>query len=234
MTSRIPQVRQILRPPSSCLVNNATLLNAMCDAVEREPAQLPAPAAPTEWPRSFRLPFCVYVVINFLCMFIYDFSCLNLVSVPPTIHFLLPSGTRGLRSVCGLNNIRRHLRIFGGCVRPLRSIYMCLASVLRPLYTLPRSKEACFVLNLPAILNLIWPGHPPFIGACERRVPMNILLHVHYAMHVLYSQPTCLTAQTTGPWKTACDSLAQTSETAQIYGSRILIAPPTNAYTQYK
>ena len=40
------------------------------------------------------------------------------------------------------------------------------------------------------------------------------------------------TAQTTGPWKTACDSLAQTSETAQIYGSRILIAPPTNAYTQ--
>ena len=50
---------------------------------------------------------------------------------------------------------------------------------------------------------------------------------------------TFLTAQTTGPWKTACDSLApsmlaQTSETAQIYGSRILITPPTNAYTQYK
>ena len=43
-----------------------------------------------------------------------------------------------------------------------------------------------------------------------------------------------LTAQTTGPWKTACDSLAQTRETAQIYGSRILITPPTNAYTQYK
>ena len=42
------------------------------------------------------------------------------------------------------------------------------------------------------------------------------------------------TAQTTGLWKTACDSLAQTRETAQIYGSRILIAPPTSAYTQYK
>ena len=42
------------------------------------------------------------------------------------------------------------------------------------------------------------------------------------------------TAQTTGLWKTACDSLAQTSEKAQIYGSRILIAPPTSAYTQYK
>ena len=41
-------------------------------------------------------------------------------------------------------------------------------------------------------------------------------------------------AQTTGLWKTACDSLAQTRETAQIYGSRILIAPPTSAYTQYK
>ena len=24
------------------------------------------------------------------------------------------------------------------------------------------------VLNLPAILNLIWPGHPPFICACEQ------------------------------------------------------------------
>ena len=42
------------------------------------------------------------------------------------------------------------------------------------------------------------------------------------------------TAETTGLWKTACDSLAQTRETAQIYGSRILIAPPTSAYTQYK
>ena len=42
------------------------------------------------------------------------------------------------------------------------------------------------------------------------------------------------TAQTTGLWKTACDSLAQTRETAQIYGSRILIAPPTSAYMQYK
>ena len=42
------------------------------------------------------------------------------------------------------------------------------------------------------------------------------------------------TAQTTGLWKTACDSLAQTRETAQIYGSRILISPPTSAYTQYK
>ena len=76
------------RPPSSCLVDNATLLNAIRYAVERKPTQLPAPAAPTESPRCFRLPFCVYVVINFLCMFIYDFSCLNLVSVPSTVHFL--------------------------------------------------------------------------------------------------------------------------------------------------
>ena len=38
------------------------------------------------------------------------------------------------------------------------------------------------------------------------------------------------TAQTTG----AVENSAQTHETAQIYGSRILIAPPTSAYTQYK
>ena len=58
LTSRIPQVGQLLRPPCSCLVDNATLLNAMCDAVEREPTQLPA--APTEWPRRV-----------FACHFIY-------------------------------------------------------------------------------------------------------------------------------------------------------------------
>ena len=52
LTSRIPQVRQLLRPPGSFLVNNSTLLNAMCDAVEREPTQLPATDAPTEWPRK--------------------------------------------------------------------------------------------------------------------------------------------------------------------------------------
>ena len=37
-----------------------------------------------------------------------------------------------------------------------------------------------------------------------------------------------------GLWNTACDLLAQTRGTAQIHGSRILIAPPTSAYTQYK
>ena len=36
-----------------------------------------------------------------------------------------------------------------------------------------------------------------------------------------------------GLWKTACDSLAQTLKTAQISGSRMLIAPPTSAYTLY-
>ena len=60
LTSRIPQVRQLLRPPSSCLVDNATLLNAMCDAVEREATQLPALASPTEWPRRV-----------FVCHFVY-------------------------------------------------------------------------------------------------------------------------------------------------------------------
>ena len=60
LTSGIPQVRQFLRPPSSCLVDKATLLNAMCDAVEREPTQLPAPAAPTEWPRRVSASHFVY------------------------------------------------------------------------------------------------------------------------------------------------------------------------------
>ena len=61
LTSRIPQVRQLLRPPGSCLVDKATLLNAMCDAVEKEPTQLPA--APTEWPR--RVSACHFVYTQF-------------------------------------------------------------------------------------------------------------------------------------------------------------------------
>ena len=132
-------------------------------------------------------------------MFIYDFSCLDLVSVRCTIHLLDCYLALEFCAAYGLNNTRRHLRMSGGCVRPLRSIYMCFASALCPLYTLPRSEEACFVLNLPAILNLIWPGHPPFIGACERRFPVNILLHVHYTMHVLYSQPTPLSSTSYTP-----------------------------------
>ena len=86
LTSRIPQVRWRLRPPGNCLNDNATLLNAMCDAVEREPTQLLAPNAPTEEPQ--RVAACHFVVINFLCVFIYDCSCLDLVCVPCTIHFL--------------------------------------------------------------------------------------------------------------------------------------------------
>ena len=59
------------------------VLSTMCDAVESEATQLPTPAAPTEKPRS-----CHFVVINFMCVFIYNFSCLDLVCVPCTIHFI--------------------------------------------------------------------------------------------------------------------------------------------------
>ena len=141
---------------------------------------------------SLRLPFCVYVVVNFLCMFIYDFSCFNLVSVPCTIHFLdCHLALEFCAAYVGLIT-------FGGiCASPKvvfvrYAPYICALQVryARYIYTLPRSEEACFVLNLPAILNLIWPGHPPFIGACERRFPMNILLQVHqctyYILNLLY------------------------------------------------
>ena len=130
--------------------------------------------------QRFRLPFCVYVVINFLCMFIYDFSCLNLVSVPSTIHFLdchlaleFCAAYEGLITFGGICASQ------GLCSSATLRIYV-LCKCVTPVIHAPRSEEACFVLNLPAILNLIWPGHPPFIGACERRFPINILLHVHY------------------------------------------------------
>ena len=37
--------------------------------------------------------------------------------------------------------------------------------------------------------HFVWPGHPPFICACEQRFPMNIPLSQCYSVHVLYSQP---------------------------------------------
>ena len=43
LTRRILQVQQLFTPPGSCLMDNATLLSAMCDAVERD--------APTEEPQ---------------------------------------------------------------------------------------------------------------------------------------------------------------------------------------
>ena len=58
-------------------------------------------------------------------------------------------------------------------------------------------------------------------GVLELFSPWNKLLCYRKAYSYV------LTAQTTGQWKTACDSLAQTRETAQIYGSQILIASPT-------
>ena len=59
LTSRTPQVRQLSRPLGSCLVDNSTFLNAMCDAVEREPTQL---LAPTEWPRGVAAFHFVYII----------------------------------------------------------------------------------------------------------------------------------------------------------------------------
>ena len=71
LTRRILQVQQLFTPPSSCLVDNATLPSATCDAVEREATQLLAPAAPTEEPLRVA---CHFVVINFPCVFIYNCS----------------------------------------------------------------------------------------------------------------------------------------------------------------
>ena len=64
LTRRLLQFQQLFVPPC-CLIDNVTHLNAMCDAVEGEATQLPAPAAPTEEPRS-----CHFIVINFLCVYL--------------------------------------------------------------------------------------------------------------------------------------------------------------------
>ena len=86
-----------------------------------------------------------------------------------------------------------------------------------------RFSSKCFIQKL-------WRNMPTSSssGILALFSPRNKLLYWFEAYSYVF------TAQTTGLWKRACDSLAQTRETAQIYGSRILIAPPTSAYTQYK
>ena len=84
-------------------------------------------------------------------MFIYDFSCLDLVSVPCTILLLDCYLALEFRAAyMGLITLGGICACPGGCVRPLRSVYMCFAGALRPLYTLLRSEETFFVLNFPA------------------------------------------------------------------------------------
>ena len=51
LTRQIRQVQQLFMPPGYCLMDHAILLNATCDAVEREATQLPTAAAPTEEPQ---------------------------------------------------------------------------------------------------------------------------------------------------------------------------------------
>ena len=112
--------------------------------------------------------------------------------VPCIIHFLDCYLALEFCAACGLNNTQRHLHVSWGCVRPLHSIYMGFASALHPLYILPRNEEACLHFEFARHFESHLARLPPFIRACKRQLPMNILLHVHYTIHVLYSQPTLL------------------------------------------
>ena len=118
----------------------------------------------------------LFLALRALCAVIYPFSGLLYL----TLEFCA--------SERRLSNKRRHLHVSRRYTHPLRPVYTCFVSALCPLY----AQEVCHRLNLPVILNLIWPGHPPFICACKRRLPINIPLYLHYAVHVLYSRPTRL------------------------------------------
>ena len=74
-------------------------------------------------------------------------------------------------------------------------------------------------MNLPAILNLIWPGHPHSICASEQRFPMNIPLLLCYAVHILYSQPIRLRQH-----KKVSTVFPRKDATATIYFSSTAIA----------
>ena len=117
-------------------------------------------------------------------------------------------------------------------------VCMCVHSYLPP-HTLESQKrdtngfcaiQGSFLILPIFLVQKVWRNMPTSSssGVLALFSPQNKLLCWFEAYSYVF------TAQTTGLWKTACDSLAQTREMAQIYGSRILIAPPTSAYTQYK
>ena len=93
-----------------------------------------------------------------------------------------------------------------------------------------RDRFKCCRFSKKCFVQKLWRNMPTSSSSCVLALfpPRNKLLCWFEAYSYVF------TAQTTGLWKTTCDSLAQTRETAQIYGSRILIAPSNSTYTQYK
>ena len=120
-------------------------------------------------------------------------------------------------------------------------VYVCVCPLIPAASHIGITKERCqrILRNTGIVLNFAdFPKNASFksyglytsssSGVLALFSPRNKIICWFEAYSYVF------TAQTTGLWKKACDSLAQTRETAQIYGSRILIAPPTSAYTQYK
>ena len=142
--------------------------------------------------------------------------------------------------LCVISNPRcAHARSEGYCSCPV-CMCVCVHSYLLPHTLESHNKRYQWVhSNTAIVLNFAnFPKNASFksygVICLPRAPPASYSFSPQeicfYASFEAYSY--VFTAQTTGLWKTACDSLAQTRETAQIYGSRILTAPPTSAYTQ--
>ena len=107
----------------------------------------------------------------FLFLFIYLISCLVCRVISPFSG--LPYRTLAFcASERRLNNTRRHLHmsragLYSSATPSIYSLCERVMSVNNLYIRRVVMQEVCLGLNLPAILNLIWPGLPSFICACK-------------------------------------------------------------------
>ena len=129
------------------------------------------------------------------------------------------------------------------CVCVCVCVYVCVCPLITAASHIGITKQGYQRIhrNTGIVLNFAdFPKNASFqsygVICLPRAAPASYSLFPHKISFYASVKPISyvFTAQTMGLWKTACDPLAQTRETAWIYGSRILIAPPTSAYTQYK
>ena len=128
------------------------------------------------------------------------------------------------------------------CVYVCMCVCVCVHSYLPPHTGITKERYQRVHSDTGIILNFAdFPKNASFKGygviCLPRATPASYCFFPHEISFYASVKPIAtlsLHRPLMGLWKTACDSLAQTRETAQIYGSRILIAPPTSAYTQYK
>ena len=137
---------------------------------------------------------CQFIVINFLCVFIYLISCLARRDL--SIFLAVISDTRefcaGERRLITHGGISTRLGVIPSVTPGIYSLCECIMSVIRWLVVQEVCSSFEFARHFES--HLAWP--PPFYMRMQtQRLPLNIPLLLCYTVHVLYTQPIRLRAK---------------------------------------